>query len=553
VSVTVADVVGLPVIQQGEPEVCSARRWNEPIRWVHVSDVADLSHLLQGGELVLTTGAALRNSPETYLQGLAEARAAGVVVELGNERLALPEAAGRIAASLNLALVALHRVIKFVDVTEAVHRLIVAEQYEEVAFDRRVHETFTELSMKRASLPGIVDTAAQMLGEPVILEDLAHQAIAVSAEGEVAATVLHDWERRSRRDTGPGGEAWTMTSVGPRSEEWGRLIIPHPAADPARAKMVLERASAALALHRMVERDRTGLQHQAQSGLIDDVLRSRITDEREVAARAQALGLRATGRYLPAVVRVDRSEGRLDPVAAHRRNVGLLDAVAHTVKAAGHTGLFSIRADGEIGVILALRRSHSEDAELTALGAGLRRETLRVDAAHTSAFALASAASGVVEAIHALGEAAHVAEVAVSMRGDVPAYFRASDVRLRGLLSLLRDDPRVQSFAETELKALVTADAEGAPSNAPSSPASNLVVLREYLRLAGNKAALAKSLNMSRPALYKRLATIRRLVGVDLDDGESMTSLHVAMLILDTQNRSDGAMGGRRPDLAGAE
>jgi purine catabolism regulator len=549
VSVTVADVVGLPVIQQGEPEVCSARRWNEPIRWVHVSDVADLSHLLQGGELVLTTGAALRNSPETYLQGLAEARAAGVVVELGSERPALPEAAGRIAESLNLALVALHRVIRFVDVTEAVHRLIVAEQYEEVAFDRRVHETFTELSMKRASLPGIVDTAAQMLGEPVILEDLAHQAIAVSAEGAVAATLLHDWERRSRRNTGPGGEAWTMTSVGPRSEEWGRLIIPHPAADPARAKMVLERASAALALHRMVERDRTGLQHQAQSGLIDDVLRSRITDEREVAARAQALGLRATGRYLPAVVRVDRSEGRLDPVAAHRRNVGLLDAVAHTVKAAGHTGLFSIRADGEIGVILALRRSHSEDAELTALGAGLRRETLRVDAAHTSAFALASAASGVVEAIHALGEAAHVAEVAVSMRGDVPAYFRASDVRLRGLLSLLRDDPRVQSFAETELKALVTADAEGAQPN----PTSNLVVLREYLRLAGNKAALAKSLNMSRPALYKRLATIRRLVDVDLDDGESMTSLHVAMLIVDTQNRSDGAMGGRRRDLADAE
>ena len=44
--------------------------------------------------------------------------------------------------------------------TEAVHRLIVADQYEEVAFDRRVHETFTELSMKRASVGGIVDAAA---------------------------------------------------------------------------------------------------------------------------------------------------------------------------------------------------------------------------------------------------------------------------------------------------------------------------------------------------------------------------------------------------------
>ena len=35
---------------------------DEPVRWVHVSDVADLSNLLQGGELVLTTGRALRRA-----------------------------------------------------------------------------------------------------------------------------------------------------------------------------------------------------------------------------------------------------------------------------------------------------------------------------------------------------------------------------------------------------------------------------------------------------------------------------------------------------------
>ena len=71
--------------------------------------------------------------------------------------------------------------------------------------------------------------------------------------------------------------------------------------------MVLERAAVALALHRMIERDRTGLHHQAQSGLIDDVLRGRVTDEREAAARAHALGLRSAARYTPVVVRVDRT------------------------------------------------------------------------------------------------------------------------------------------------------------------------------------------------------------------------------------------------------
>ena len=48
----------------------------------------------------------------------------------------------------------------------------------------------------------------------------------------------------------------------------------------------------------------------------------------------------------------------------------------------------------------------------------------------------------------------------------------------------------------------------------------------------GNKAALAKRLHLSRPTLYSRLAALERLLGVDLDDAESRTSLHVAMMVL---------------------
>lgn len=62
-------------------------------------------------------------------------------------------------------------------------------------------------------------------------------------------------------------------------------------------------------------------------------------------------------------------------------------------------------------------------------------------------------------------------------------------------------------------------------------------MLRTYLQLAGNKAALAERLHISRPALYKRLEAIRAALGVDLDDGESMTSLHVALLVLEASAR----------------
>ena len=535
VSLTVGEVVALPVVQAGQPEVLSARRWDEPLRWVHGSDLPDLTALLQGGELVLTTGAALAKAPRKYLQRLASAGAIGVIVELGTRVTALPGSAASTAEDLDLALVVLHRPIRFVDVTEAVHRRIVAEQYEEVAFDRRVHETFTELSMRRASVAGIVDAAAKILDEPVVLEDLSHRAVAVSARTH--DTALRDWERRSRRSPGSGADAeqWATTAVGPRSEEWGRLVVPRPPADPGRATMVLERAAAALALNRMIERDRSGLQQQAQSGLVDDVLRGRITDEREAAARAHALGLRASAHYVPAVVLVDRRKPSRDPVARHRRNIALVDAVAHTVNAAGHTGLFTLRGDGEVGAVIALKdpRPAVTDKALTALGEALRREIDRVDAPRRSVMALAADVGEVTDAIAGLSEAAHVAEVAVSM-GEERPYFRAGDTRLRGLLALLRDDLRVQRFAETELKSLLAEDDRSEPTN--------LTVLRRYLGAAGNKVAAAELLHMSRPALYKRLAVIRELLGVDLDDSESMTSLHVALLALDVRDRAEGTV-----------
>ncbi|KUI30024.1 PucR family transcriptional regulator [Mycobacterium sp. GA-2829] len=527
-SMTVADVIALPVVAQGEPEVLSARRWHDPIRWVHVGDVADMSALLQGGELVLTTGGGLAGAPERYLRGLADAGAVGVVVELGTAIATVPDAVAAEAARLDLALIALHRQIKFVAVTEVVHRRIVAAQYDAVEFDRRVHETFTELSMKRASAAGIVDAAARILDEPVVLEDLAHQALAVAPGGDAAATLLQDWERRSRMSPAEGD--WAVTSVGPRGEEWGRLIVPAAPADRGRATMVLERASAALALHRMIERNRSGLHQQAQSGLIDDVLAGRITDEREAAARAHALGLRRAARYLPLVVRVDRGASTVDPVVEQQRNVALLDAVAHTVNAAGHTALCSIRRDGEIGALLALDPSRGgAERALGALGDRMHAELRRLDGGTRSVCAVGDPAPEITEAIHGLGEAAHVGEVAIAMHGPQRVY-RASDVRLRGLIALLRDDPRVQQFAETELRALLVDDDDRTPSN--------MDILREYLQAAGNKAALAQRLHISRPALYKRLAQIGRVLGVDLDDAESMTSLHVAVLIRDAQRRA---------------
>ncbi len=529
---TVADVIALPEVARGEPTVLSDAGAGREVRWVHISDVADMSNLLEGGEIVLTTGDALRADPRPYLTTLASTGVLGVIAEFHRDWHVVPPRIGEFAASLGLTLVVLSREVRFVDITERVHRTLVAEQYEAIDFARRTHEVFTELTLGHADAAGITDAAAELLGTAVVLENLGHQAVASS--GALASNVLRDWERRSRQEGGgASGEAWLPVWVGREDDRWARLIAVQPD-DRDRTVMVLERAAQALEMARMAERDQLDLERQAQAGLIDDVLRERIRDEKEVAARAAALGVTPSAEYVPATLRVVDWPSESDPVSTQRRTAQLLDIVVSGVRAAGHTGLFSVRDFGEVRMVLSLKvnRGRSRRQMMDALAHALVRDIDRITGLGNVVVGLSASRAGVLSAIGGLAEAREVAQVAASMPPSGRIVFEVPDIRIRGLVALLRNDPRAGRFAEAELRELILHDIQ--------TGTDHLDVLRAYLRLAGNKSALATHLHLSRPAVYSRLARIEEILGVDLSDGESMTSLHVALLILDAQSRATG-------------
>ncbi|HMS75495.1 PucR family transcriptional regulator [Gordonia sp. (in: high G+C Gram-positive bacteria)] len=528
-SMAVTEVIALPEVTRGEPVVLSDAGADREVRWVHISDVADMSNLLEGGEIVLTTGDALRADPRPYLTALASTGALGVIAEFHRDWHVVPPRIGEFAASLGLTLVILRREVRFVDITERVHRTLVAEQYEAIDFARRTHEVFTELTLGHADAADITDAAAELLGTAVVLENLGHQAVASS--GALASNVLRDWERRSRQED-MRGEAWLPVWVGREGDRWARLIAVQPG-DRDRTVMVLERAAQALEMARMAERDQLDLERQAQAGLIDDVLRERIRDEKEVLARAVALGFVPAAEYVPAALRVADWPLEPDPVAAQRRTAQLLDIVVSGVRAAGHTGLFSVRDFGEVRMVLSLNinRGRSRRQVVDDLARALVRDIGRITGLGNVVVGSAASRGGVSPAIGALAEAREVAQVAASMPASGRIVFEVSDIRIRGLVSLLRNDPRAIRFAESELRDLILHDIQ--------TGTDHVDVLRAYLRLAGNKSALAAHLHLSRPAVYSRLARIEAIVG-DLSDGESMTSLHVALLILDAQSRATG-------------
>ncbi|MFD9894120.1 PucR family transcriptional regulator [Amycolatopsis sp. NPDC059027] len=527
---TVAEVLALPVLRQGRPHVVAgAAGLDAAVRWAHVAEVADIAHLLRGGELVLTTGVALPDDGTAlarYIGDLAGVGAAGLVIELvrhWHEKLppALVEAADR----HGLPLVTLSRETRYVTVTEAVNGMIVDAQVAELRAAERVHETFTALTVAGAEPRVVLGEVARITEQPVVLETLDHEVLAYDAAGTDPGELLTGWPARSRaiqvgeRTGYHAGAGWLVTVVGARGHDWARLVVVCAEPPPHRHRVVAERAASALAVHRLVAKDSDGLERQAHRAVLTELLCSP-TPSAELLARASALAVPLTGRRLiglairPRITVTGRPALSTPPVLRELAEAAALSARRAKVSVLVGPDDVAVRA------LLALSPEANADAVLQRLASDVHEARSSAPAV----IAVGTTVSSPAEARRTLVEAAHVAAAALREGTDRPVH-RLADVRLRGLLHLLADDERVTAFAARELGPLLQRDA---------AAGSRLVqALRHYCAQGGNKSAAAAAAHTSRTAYYQQLARIEQVLGVRLEDPESMLSLYVALLAHD--------------------
>ncbi|MFC0530745.1 PucR family transcriptional regulator [Phytohabitans kaempferiae] len=534
---TVRDIVALDPVRHGQPRVVAGESGlDRPVRWVHAAEVPDIATLLRGGELVLTTGIGLPADDagiRAFIADLDEVGVAGLVVELGRRYTgSVPKVMVAAAQRRGMPLVELRRTTPFVRITEAVHALIVDAQLTELRATEEIHQRFTELSVEGAEPAEVVHQAATLAGCPVVLENLARQVLAYDTAGDSAELLLDGWEQHSRRIQ-PGGRTaydadagWLVTTVGARGQDWGRLLArwAGEGPPPTRLSILLERAASTLALGRLIRRDAEGLEHQIHRTLLTALLdHARPVDE--VALRARALGVPLDRRHLVGVVVRDRDEESGVDAARVR---DLAEAVSQALREATLAGLAGPLDDHAVGALVALPTAADDDRSLAAFAAALHR--VRGESAPAVVVAAGSRVEALRDARRSLVEAQQVAAAARHGRRDVPV-FRLPHVGLAGLLHLLRDEPRLQTFVERELGELLAYDAR--------HPRDRLLgTLRAYLDSGRNKSAAAAAAHLSRPAFYERLARIERILDADLDAVDTCLSLHVALLALDAVRES---------------
>ncbi len=575
---TVADVLALPELLAGEPQVVAgAQGVDREVSWAHVAAGRGVAELLDGGELILTTGAGWPHD-ETALaelaHGLVTAGAqsasgrtgvAAIVLELGRGFQAAPPPLIHACDTHGVPLVVLHREVRFVQITQRVHQRILAGQNEALQARADVHAMLTELGLNRSPVDYVVEQLAETLQAPVVLEDSAHRVVAFSGLGADPVASLAPWAEADGRGpaapdggstntgtstgTGTDAAAWVRVPVEARGNRWGFLTALHGPPHPAGRRTVLELGAFALALGRLADAEGDQWMQLGSKRLFAALLAGRYRSDAELAAQLAAAGLPVEGRVtLPLTLRGTGdfgAHGTLEratletalrrAVAPEGRVLLTADEAADEPKAGPQPESGREAAERSLLALVSLpigdARLSSVDRGAPLLASRLGRELEMLVPATTPAVWRAHLALGpgclrlrelvaALERVRGVGRLPATAEV-----GRVTVQ-QAELQPLAHLVQGLAGLPELQEFAGDALGPLLEHDRGSGPGHSGDL----LRVLAAYLAHPTNRSLAAKQARLSRSVFYQRIALIEELLGVDLANGEAIATLTVALL-----------------------
>jgi purine catabolism regulator len=487
--ITLAEVLDSEPMSAADPLLRSSvpGTLDRAVRWVHSSEVLEIAPLLRGGELLLSGGEALLALPgkeqEDYVRSLAGRQVAALALQTAGHGAGLSERLIAAANENGLPLIELRSVAPFVDIAEAVNRLVVNEQASaHLVVDDASRRIARQITDKGPHLPTILEMLATTLVADVSLVApdgtlLGHAGSATGDEGEARAE---------------GSKAVAGIVVG--GQLAAQLTLRSPAQDPFLLELAADRLSGILALA-LAQAFRPTPAQVADARLLEAVIEG--ADAGGFAQLWLQAGLKPG---LAAVVAVFRTSGRDANFSAVERALALP------------------------GVSV---KSHQRDGERVALFAVARKD------AHTARESLLRAARGALagsEYYAAFGPTVpdglrareSYVEAQETLRLGTPAAgdaLDAMDFLGRRILDAVPDHGFLDSYVESSLSELLAWDKKHGTAL--------LETLLCWLDSGCNTTASALTLSIERQTMHKRLNNIHALLGGDPRASGRLFALHI--------------------------
>ncbi|MDF3302705.1 PucR family transcriptional regulator [Streptomyces tropicalis] len=526
-------------------------RLDVPVRWAHVSELADPVPYMEGGELLLITALKLdADDPEAmrrYVKRLAGAGVVGLGFAVGVTYEEIPAALVDAAREEGLPLLEVPRRTPFLAISKAVSAAIAADQYRAVTAGFAAQRELTRQTLS-AGPEGLLAALAAQVDGWAALYDASGAVVATAPEwaGRRAARLTAEVERLRDRPAPASSvvgvpeseDRVELHSLGTGRRPRAALAVGTAAALGTAERYAVHSAIALLTL--TTERSRS--LHAAEQRVGSAVLRMLLAGQPD---HARAVAGDLYGSLLDAPFRVIVAEAA--PASAARAHAdargpaapaapapagggsGPLAALAEAVEAAAARSGEAVLVvpEGERLVVLAADRGAAvtacadHAAALEAARAAAVREQPGAD--EDEPVVGLSAPAGPIAAAGAYRQAEQALSVA-RRRGRV--CVEHEQLAAGSVLPLLADDA-VRAFADGLLRALYEHDATGRGDLVAS--------LRAWLSRHGQWDAAAADLGVHRHTLRYRMRRVEEILGRSLDDPDVRMELWLALKATSTE------------------
>ncbi|MET8803893.1 PucR family transcriptional regulator [Streptomyces sp. NPDC004546] len=523
-------------------------RLDVPVRWAHVSELADPVPYMEGGELLLITALKLdAEDPEVmrrYVKRLVGAGVVGLGFAVGVNYEDIPAALVDACRQEGLPLLEVPRRTPFLAISKAVSAAIAADQYRAVTAGFAAQRELTKQALN-AGPEGLLGALAGQVDGWAALYDASGAVVAAAPEwaGRRAARLTAEVERLRERAApassvvgGPEHEDRVeLHSLGTGRRPRAALAVGTAAALGTAERYAVHSAIALLTL--TTERSRS--LHAAEQRVGTAVLRMLLAGEPD---HARAVAGDLYGGLLDAPFRMvvaESASGSAARAHADAHGHGRAPGAGGAVAAAGDLGGDPL---GELAESMESAAARSGEAVLV-VPDGERLVVLAADGG--AAVAACTQYAAALEAARAVPEPAGGGEEELVVGLSAPAgpiaaaaAFKQAEqalsvARRRGrvlveheqlaagsVVPLLADDA-VKAFADGLLRALHEHDATGRGDLVAS--------LRAWLSRHGQWDAAAADLGVHRHTLRYRMRRVEEILGRSLDDPDVRMELWLAL------------------------
>ncbi|MET8947891.1 PucR family transcriptional regulator [Streptomyces sp. NPDC004542] len=498
-------------------------RLDVPVRWAHVSELADPVPYMEGGELLLITALKLdAEDPEAmrrYVKRLAGAGVVGLGFAVGVNYDEIPTALVDAAEQEGLPLLEVPRRTPFLAISKAVSAAIAADQYRAVTAGFAAQRELTRQALS-AGPEGLLGALAAQVDGWAALYDASGAVVATAPEwaGRRATRLTADVERLRDRPAPASSvvglpdheDRVELHTLGTGRRPRAALAVGTAASLGTAERYAVHSAIALLTL--TTERSRS--LHAAEQRVGAAVLRMLLAGEpdhaRAVAGDLYGGLLDAPFRMIVAcrLAAADAGRDPLDGLAETMESAAARSGEAVLVVPEGER-LVVLAADG--GAAAAACAEHAAALETARTGPeqGCADEGELVVGL--------SAPAGPIAAAAAYKQAEQALSVA-RRRGRV--LVEHERLAAGSVLPLLADDA-VKAFADGLLRPLYEHDATGRGDLVAS--------LRAWLSRHGQWDAAAADLGVHRHTLRYRMRRVEEILGRSLDDPDVRMELWLAL------------------------